>query len=655
MLKWRCGGPARMRSVSVLVAALVTVSAAAQPTVNPGPETGFAELWRTKIRYASGIALDEQNRPWVFSADTRPAVLRLGPEGEVVETVMLKLPRRPPASYLKQRELAILPDGAFLIADLRFQANGSYVGRYDDSGFLLSLGLDAALYATRFDGVRRLRTTDGVTLQQYGALGVGPSRLLSPGRVASDGKRLLVVDDGAIKVFAADGTFRYALGGLLDSLPANHAPRTPHNDLALDARGMLYVATAEAVVVLDQDYRVVDQVSVRLPLRLAIGEGGRLFVISGAGTGAMVVAFDARIPGTGNRDDALPRFTAEVMQRAVAPPQMLITPWRRGRGGAVVSAGKREHVRDLVADPRQPGVLWLATGNGLLRWSPQTQGARIWTAADGLPVGPPGSLWVDREENYLWVATSGGLARIAFDDLERGVETIGTGEPRATGASGFLGAAPAQQGIWYWSAEGLYSVRAEDSESQRTRFPETPVSMVRLDNRILLHDSRRLWQFDPAAGELSLLLTVDALRDADPDGPAALPVLSHLAVDPERGEIWIGTRAHGVFKHDLQSGTTVHPAFQREVGAACGVSPVHGRFAGRVVMAGEVRYVHVAQCMGRLDERGVSVLLNQLGTAGPVVDAAGAVWVATRGAVHRLDATDNRRFEVPAVAMAETP
>jgi hypothetical protein len=177
--------------------------------------------------------------------------------------------------------------------------------------------------------------------------------------------------------------------------------------------------------------------------------------------------------------------------------------------------------------------------------------------------------------------------------------------------------------------------------------------MVRRGNRILLHDSRRLWQFDPAARELGLLLTVDVLHDADPDGPPVLPELSHLAVDPERGELWIGTRAHGVFKHDLQSGTTVHPAFQRKLGADCGVSAAHGRFTGRVVMANGTRYVHLAQCVGRLDENGFSVLLAEPGTAGPVVDAAATVWVATRGAVHRLDASDNRRFEVPAVASTE--
>jgi hypothetical protein len=510
------------------------------------------------------------------------------------------------------------------------------------TGFLLSLGGDEIIYATRFDRIRRL-ALDGEPVDDFGRLGVAPSRLLMPGRVASDGNRALVVDDGAIKVYALSGAgadFQYALGEVLTALPANHTPRTPHTDLALDAKGRLYVGAEQHIAIFDQEYRRLGDVALDGVLRLAVGDGDWLYAIRGAGQGAAVIALRRAPDWDPAPGEALPRLTEEARRVAVAAPETLVTPWRRGSGRTVGASGSVGHVSALAADPSAPGVLWLATGQGLMRWSP-TEAARLWTAADGLPPGLSSALWIDAQARYVWVGTRGGLARLPLDTLDAGIETVGTGEPSGSYASAFLGRTRDGKAVWFWNDAGLYRIRVEDSETQHYRFAEPLRGVVRRGDRFLVHDGRRLWQFDPDAGELTLLVTVDALLDVTAVGPPGLPEMRELALDPARAELWIGTQGHGVYQYDLESGLVRRPAFLEEPHADCGRPD--GRAEGRVVISGGHRYLRWGACWGRLADAGPLALVQDRVTAGPVTLADGAVWYAVQDALVSSDASGRER------------
>ena len=535
-----------------------------QPVIDQHPNethaasSGYQEQWRIVLRYASGLALDSQGQPWVLVSKP-PSIIRLSPTGEEAQKIELGLPAGRPASYLDHRELSILTDGSFLVADMRYRPDGSYVGRYENGGYVFSLSLDQALYATRFDRVRRLNLADGRIEFEFGKLGVAPDRLLSPGRVVSDGQRLVLVDAGALKVFDAQGVFQFALNGLLRKLPANHMRSWTRTSLALDDRGLLYVAVAERgeVVILDTEYRPLGRLQMRIPLAVATA-GESLYALTGAGRSAGVVAFrrtaDAAPMNPGN---PLPRQTEETQLLAVAAPEQLIIPWRRGRGHEE-KPGDQGRIVATVVGPDDPSIRWLATAGGLIREGPDSAARRVWTTAEGLPGNSVQSLWVDTRSRYLWIATNRGLARLALDDLDAGPETVGTGEPRATSAGGFAGPGGTPVSVWFWNEKGLYDLRAEDSEASRFEFPEPIRSLLAepVSGTFLLTDGLRLWRFDPVARQLELLLTTDTLNDLRTRGPQGLPDLRELSWLSEPVVMRIGTFRHGAFQHDLRSGDT---------------------------------------------------------------------------------------------------
>ena len=554
-----------MRSWLTVFAVLVLGPLAnGQPANDPlankahGASAGYEEQWRIALRYASGLALDSTGEPWVLVSKP-PSIVRLSRTGEEAQKIELRLPAGRPASFLDHRELAILADGSFLVADMRYRPDGSYMGRYEDGGYVFSLGRDQALYATRFDRVRRVNVADGEIEFEFGELGVAPGRLLSPGRLVGDGQRLVVVDAGALKVFDAQGVFRFALNGLLRKLPANHMRSWTRTGLALDDQGLLYVAVAERgeVVILDTEYRPLGRLQMRIPLAVATA-GESLYALTGAGRSAGVVAFQRTASAAPvNPGTPLQRQTEETRLLTMPAPEQLIIPWRRGRGHQE-KPGDQGRIVATVVDPDDPSIRWLATAGGLIREGSDPAARRIWTTAAGLPGNSVQSLWVDTRTRYLWVATSRGLARLALDDLDAGPETVGTGEPRATSAGGFAGPGAAPGSVWFWNEKGLYDLRAEASEASRFAFPEPTRSLLAdpTSSTFLLNDGLRLWRFDPVDRRLELVLTTDTLNDVRTSGPQGLPDLRELSWLAAPAVLRIGTFRHGSFQHDFRTSVT---------------------------------------------------------------------------------------------------
>ena len=56
------------------------------------------------------------------------------------------------------------------------------------------------------------------------------------------------------------------------------------------------------------------------------------------------------------------------------------------------------------------GVIWAATGNGLLRFDPQREQFATYYESDGLPSNSVNAILEDHNAN-LWVSTAGGLSR----------------------------------------------------------------------------------------------------------------------------------------------------------------------------------------------------------------------------------------------------
>jgi hypothetical protein len=305
-------------------------------------------------------------------------------------------------------------------------------------------------------------------------------------------------------------------------------------------------------------------------------------------------------------------------------------------------------VTGMVADPVEPGTLWLGTPGGLLRVRPESGARRVWTRVNGLPSSSVGRLWFDGSGRYLWVATSGGLARLPLNDLDR-VETVGDREPHSSYASGFLGESDDGR-VWFWGNNHLYDIHAEASEAVRYPLEKTLIGMAgRPDGNGFFHtDGSRLWRVEPKRGEHTLILSAGDLAQQQVTGPAGLPELRTLALDAAKGHLWIGTMGHGVFRLVLETGAIDQASLAAEQLDHCARSKVDHRMHGEVTVAGGVVYAQLEGCFGRINGDNRFVVLRERIMAGPVADAGGDVWYVTAGGFHRIDARGrNSRFPFP--------
>ncbi len=101
-------------------------------------------------------------------------------------------------------------------------------------------------------------------------------------------------------------------------------------------------------------------------------------------------------------DPAAGRFTAYAFN-----------PSRTGRAdressSTLVRSGTKRVNNYLTID--HSGVIWAATGNGLLRFDPERELFTAFYASDGLPSSSVSAILEDHNGN-LWVSTAGGLSR----------------------------------------------------------------------------------------------------------------------------------------------------------------------------------------------------------------------------------------------------
>jgi len=331
-----------------------------------------------------------------------------------------------------------------------------------------------------------------------------------------------------------------------------------------------------------------------------------------------------------------------------AAGERITLPWRRGLPVPYRVYSSYGEVTAMAADPVQPGTLWLGTRGGLLRVQPQTGERRAWTRVNGLPSSAVGRLWFDAHRQFLWVATSGGLARLPLDDMER-VETVGDREPRPSYASGFPGGGDDGR-VWFWSDNHLYQMQPEAGEAVRYSPVKTLFGMAaRPDgNGFFIADGSHIWQVDPRRDERALVLSAEDLAQRPVKGPAGPPDLHGLALDAAQGYLWIGTFRHGVFRLALDTGTVTQTSLDAEQLDRCARTTVDHHLHGQVTLAGGAVYAQLERCFGRIDENNRFTVLRDRIMAGPVADAGGDVWYVAADGFHRLDAHGKtRRFPFP--------
>ncbi len=328
--------------------------------------------------------------------------------------------------------------------------------------------------------------------------------------------------------------------------------------------------------------------------------------------------------------------------------EVITLPWRRGRPVPYRVYSSYGQVTEIVADPAEPGTLWLGTQGGLLRVNPETGARRAWTRVNGLPSSSVGRLWFDKSGRYLWVATGGGLARLPLDDLDR-VETVGDREPRPSYASGFLGESDDGR-VWFWGNNHLYHMHAEAGEAVRYSLEKTLFGMAaQPDGSGFYHtDGSRLWRVEPGRAVRTLILSAQDLAQLPVTGPDRLPEFRSLVLDAAKGHLWIGTMGHGVFRLEIDTGTIAQTSLDAEPLDRCARTKVDHHMHGQVTIASGAVYAQMERCFGRIDGDNRFMVLRDRIMAGPVADAGGDVWYVAADGFHRIDARGrSSRFLFP--------
>jgi hypothetical protein len=342
---------------------------------------------------------------------------------------------------------------------------------------------------------------------------------------------------------------------------------------------------------------------------------------------AAVAAGEGDIPGVGER---------------------IILPWHRGLPVPYRVYSSYGEVTAMVADPAEPGTLWLATQGGLLRVIPETGARRAWTRVNGLPSSAVGGLWFDARRHYLWVATAAGLARLPLGDLDR-VETVGDREPCSSYASGFLAAGDDGR-VWFWGNNHLYEMHAEAGEAVRYTPEQTLHGMVATPDAdgFFLTDGSHIWRIAPRRDERTLVMTAEDPAQRSLKGPAGAPELRGLALDAAQRHLWISTFRHGVLRLALDTGTVEQTVLGTERLDRCARSKVDYHLQGQVTLAGGAVYAQMERCFGRIDDDNRFTVLRDRIMAGPVADAGGDIWFVDTEGFHRIDARGkSSRFPFP--------
>jgi hypothetical protein len=331
-----------------------------------------------------------------------------------------------------------------------------------------------------------------------------------------------------------------------------------------------------------------------------------------------------------------------------AAGEPIILPWRRGLPVPYRVYSNYGQVTAMVADPAEPGTLWLGTQGGLLRLKPETGARRAWTRVNGLPSSAVGRLWFDERRRYLWVATSGGLARLPLDDLDR-METVGDREPHSSYASGFLGSSDGGR-VWFWGENHLYDMHAEAGEALRYSPEKMLHGMAPTPDGdgFFLANGSHIWRIEPGRGERTLILSAEDLVQLPVKGPAGAPDLRSLALDAAQRYLWISTFRHGVFRLALDTGAVAQTLLDTEQLDRCARSKVDYHMHGQVTLAGGAVYAQLERCFGRIDDNNRFTVLRDRIMAGPVADAGGDIWYVDAEGFHRIDAHGKTsRFPFP--------
>lgn len=540
------------------------------PAARSGDLPSFVPGFEATVESAIALAIDAGDRVWALTEEP-PAFVRLDESGAVAERVPFAWPEGLSGSCVGVCPFVISGSGDFIVSRHRFDRRGRRIANHDfNQSWDMAAGPGDTVVLLAGDGLE-VFDRQGRSVRRFSEGGVAPGKLEDPRALVVDRRgRALVAEKDRFQVFGRTGRFLRAV-----RLPAElRTEDTWIKDLALDSRGFLYVRLANSparLAVFDRELRYLGAPG--LPdtwpsEQIAVDRKGRLYSLFDRGRVQQVVP-------VGRSLRAAKPLTGAPEPAGAAPPV-------RSMPGVPVTASLEDsaprpfrlhtgtrNVRDLAADPRVPGRLWLATDGGLVRYDPGAESWRKWTLADGLPDGEVRSVFSDGRRVFLLLKDGAAV----FDpETERFSRLALRGESGIRLGGVRIDPDPRQPGVSWWLA--VDGVVRHDAAADTWLFFRAP-GPVR-DGAVLPGPAERLavltgteiLELRPREGVWRRLCDLDDLDRAAPDRPFASTKLrpDTLSASPDGRSLWIGFWATGFLFHlDLESGKVSRPAWTRDL------------------------------------------------------------------------------------------
>lgn len=240
--------------------------------------------------------------------------------------------------------------------------------------------------------------------------------------------------------------------------------------------------------------------------------------------------------------------------------------------------GNRSAIRDVVRDPQNDGLLWLATGAGVARLD---SGSGDWTFLDrstGLSAQDVEGLFLDSDNGELWAVGWMGISVLSRGESTWAVLSDDVYQMSRRHVTTVVGDPADREALWFLTPEGVFRFHRRSGAWQWVGLPEPALSVVPLDRGKLwaVVTEQGLYQLDPRNGAIHLRLPADEARRVigEPaDGSYGIRLRAATALGGQ--QVAVSTVSDGVFFFDLATGELRYPPFNQGIVGDCTTPDLH--------------------------------------------------------------------------------
>lgn len=537
----------------------------------------YLKWWSKQLPDVVNIDIDAEDNLWALVNDHLKLV-KLDELGEI-KTEMRLYPSE--EIYLgdgTKSSFIVSGDGTFIVNNACFLSSGQEKMRYPfERATDIEVDKDGSIYVLYLDGLRKYDVS-GSLIFKSGLRGLKKGRFLEPNGLAVDeALGIVVADQKRLQVFDAEGKAKFMVANqeLLGAWALDPMDRILDfsgrlSDVEIDRNHFIYAADFyNNVYILDNNFNQVAFLSQPAHKIKVSSQGVVYCLLSDTITAYLPVNGGVYVSDLPKTELALAvstlPFSEKIPSREIQVKKSFTSP-----ANFKIYTNSQE-INQVIQDPRNHSVLWLATRGGLLRYDIKQNQWRRWTSQDGLISNEVNIVFVDFLNNEIWTATNSGVCVFGEPSFRWEKVEDSAGALSGAGVRRII-ADPLNKGVlWFAADDGL--IKYERGQELWRLFPTftSLKEIIPLPQRerggFLLLSQTHLLRFDSFEEKIQPLCDVDDLTDIagrqdQPQNGISL-VTMRLEIKGGQTKIWLLTSNDGVFIYDLDERKISYPSFNR--------------------------------------------------------------------------------------------